>query len=648
MRASAGLLSFVSAAYTQQIYLDTNLGPNESRCSVQPNYTAPAYSFSTFAYTQNATRRTATSVARPTSTTTYAPPYEELSTLLPPIVTTTWGRWDPADIKATDTADLYGQAAWSALWERANLTNFTSRGIYSNTVSPTPIPTSELILPPQDPFVPTDCYTFPEDFVMGVAGSAIQIEGATADEGRGPSFGDKFVGPEFVLEMTGQSAEDRSPSYVTNENYYLYKQDIERLAAIGVSYYSFSIAWTRILPFTLPNTPINKLGLQHYDDLINFVLEKGMKPIVTLTHIDSPLAFYSNTSTSYVSRRNEYGFLDYGMQNDMFEDAWVNYGKIVMSHFADRVPIWVTCVCHSTCATTITNVNCSINEPITGVDRGASVYHVLRGHARLYHFYHDEIQGKGRVGLKVNDNFGVPLNPHNSSDVEAAIQFNNAEISVLANPIFLGKDYPEVFKLSLPDYVPLTPEDLAYMNGTADYFAIDAYTATVITAPPGGIKQCASQGSSNPLYPTCVIQSSIDSNGWNIGYHSQTFVYTTPTYLRSYLNWAWNTYKKPVIVSEFGFTVNKETSLPLPDALYDSPRSQYYLSFLQAMLQAIWEDHVHVLGALAWSFADNWEFRDFDSAYGLQYVNRTSQERRYKKSFFDMMDYYHTRKVCGN
>jgi len=82
MRASAGLLSFVSAAYTQQIYLDTNLGPNESRCSVQPNYTAPAYSFSTFAYTQNATRRTATSVAKPTSTTTYAPPYEELSTLL--------------------------------------------------------------------------------------------------------------------------------------------------------------------------------------------------------------------------------------------------------------------------------------------------------------------------------------------------------------------------------------------------------------------------------------------------------------------------------------------------------------------------------------------------------------------------------------
>ena len=53
---------------------------------------------------------------------------------------------------------------------------------------------------------------------------------------------------------------------------------------MGMPYYSFSISWQRILPFTLPGTPINQEGLQHYDDLINFVLEKGMEPIVTLIH----------------------------------------------------------------------------------------------------------------------------------------------------------------------------------------------------------------------------------------------------------------------------------------------------------------------------------------------------------------------------
>jgi beta-glucosidase/6-phospho-beta-glucosidase/beta-galactosidase len=64
------------------------------------------------------------------------------------------------------------------------------------------------------------------------------------------------------------------------------------------------------------------------------------------------------------------------------------------------------------------------------------------------------------------------------------------------------------------------------------------------------------------------------------------------------------------------------------------------------MLQAIWEDNVHVLGALAWSFADNWEFGDFSTAYGLQIIDRTNQERHYKKSFFGLTDYHNSRKAC--
>jgi hypothetical protein len=182
-----------------------------------------------------------------------------------------------------DTGNPYGQAAWTSLWlvasaSFANLTAYTS--VYSTTVSPTPIPTSELVLPPADYFGPTDCYNFPEGFMFGVAGSAAQIEGAVNQQGKSPSLLDARGSP-------GSPAD-----FVTNENYYLYKQDIERLAAMGVEYYSFSISWTRILPFALPGTPVNSLGLQHYDDLINYVLEKGMKPVATLLHFDTPLQFY--------------------------------------------------------------------------------------------------------------------------------------------------------------------------------------------------------------------------------------------------------------------------------------------------------------------------------------------------------------------
>ena len=279
-------------AIGQQIYV-TKAGPiARPQCTAAANVISPTFSFAPFNYTLQETVRTATSVKPATTTLTYASPYSVLSTLLPNISTTSWGSWNPnATIKAKDTANPFGHASWTALWERANITNFTSwHGLYSTTVSPTPIPTSELILPPADPFGPTDCYYFPEDFIFGVSGSASQIEGAVADQGRTPT----------LMEVLVQ--DDRPRDYTTNENYYLYKQDIERIAAMGVKYYAFTISWTRILPFALPGTPVNQPGLQHYDDVINEVLKHGMIPAVTIFHFETPLQFFGNLSTT-VSRK---------------------------------------------------------------------------------------------------------------------------------------------------------------------------------------------------------------------------------------------------------------------------------------------------------------------------------------------------------
>ncbi len=41
------------------------------------------------------------------------------------------------------------------------------------------------------------------------------------------------------------------------------------------------------------------------------------------------------------------------------------------------------------------------------------------------------------------------------------------------------------------------------------------------------------------------------------------------------------------------------------------------------------------------------EFGDYDSHYGVQTVNRTTQERRYKKSFFDLVDFVNARMPTG-
>ncbi|KAI7653157.1 glycoside hydrolase, partial [Hortaea werneckii] len=310
--------------------------------------------------------------------------------------------------------------------------------------------------------------------------------------------------------------------------------------------------------------------------------------------------------------------------------AFVNYAKIVMTHYADRVPVWYT-----------------YNEPLLYSDNGKSIDHVIKSHAEVYHFYKEELKGTGKIALKFNNNFGVPRDPKSEADVYAADHFNTFQLGPFCNPIYLGVDYPESYKMTIDDYVPLSKEDLEYIGGTADFLGIDPYTATVITPPvedsQESIMECATNYSS-PYRPYCVNQTTTNIFGWNIGYRSESYVYITPTYLRLYLNYLYNTWKAPVALTEFGFPVFGEADKQdLSDELFDTPRSIYYLSFLSETLKAIWEDGVEVVGAYAWSFADNWEFGDYDQHFGIQTVNRTTQERAFKKSFFDFVDFFKAR-----
>lgn len=432
-------LAVTLPAAAQQIYISTSGPTPRPQCTAAVSNLQPSFTFRNFSFTLSETVRYATPVPSPSKTTTYAPPYTEVSSLLGSISYTTWGSWNPnATATATDIGNPFGNAAWTALWQRANppgFTNYTS--LYSATVSPTPIPSSELVLPPRDYFGPTDCYNFPQDFAFGVSSSASQIEGATAQEGKGPTLMD-------LLASSGQPSD-----YVTNENYYFYKQDILRIAAMGAKYYAFSVAWSRILPFALPGTPVNQQGLDHYADVINYVLEQGMIPEVTLLHFDTPLQFYGNLSA--IRDPPLIGYVNGAYQNETFVDAFVNYAKIVMTHLGSKVPTFYT-----------------FNEPLLYSYNGVSIDHVIKAHAQVYHFYKEELNGTGTISLKFNNNFGVPRNVSNQADVYAANHFNSFQLATFCNPIFLGQDYPDSFKETIPDYVPLTAEDLAYIGGTAD------------------------------------------------------------------------------------------------------------------------------------------------------------------------------------
>lgn len=172
-------LTATSVATAQQVYIPVNGSVSRTACSSNNTYqtTIPSFTFRQFSFTQTETVRTATSRPSPNKATTYAPAYSSLSSLVPNLTTSQWGQWTSgSNATATDAGSPYGNASWSALWATIPWVNFT-RGMYSTTVQPTPVPTSELVLPPPEVLTPQGCYMFPPNFMLGVAASACQIEG---------------------------------------------------------------------------------------------------------------------------------------------------------------------------------------------------------------------------------------------------------------------------------------------------------------------------------------------------------------------------------------------------------------------------------------------------------------------------------------
>lgn len=489
-----------------------------------PTSTSPATcsatrttAYSSFSYTVLTSTRYATAVPSPLSLpTTYAPPFSIASSLLPANATyTTYS----LNRNATALQDgRYGQGAYARLWAPLS---YNSTVPFTTTVSPTPVASSELVFPPalytacpQSADDCINCYKLPQGFLWGVAGSAFQIEGGLTSDGRGPSDIDIFGALP--------NPDDEANAVVADMNYWLYKQDIARLAAIGIPYYSFSISWTRIVPFGEVGSPINTAGWAHYDDLINTCLQYGVTPIVTLSHNDAPL------NLTYEDPR--------------FADAFLYYAKFAMTRYADRVSHWVT-----------------LNEP--NINFGLSYYavpNILMGHANVYHWYKEVLKGTGLITLKFANNLALPLDSTNPEDTRAALRYQDFILGIIGNPIFLGQNYPaEVLNTTGINLTALTNEQLNYINGTADFFSFDPYTAGFATSPSNEtIDQCAASPG-DPLWPSCVFTTNVQQDGWLNGQGSYAYAYIAPQYVRQQLGYVWNTFHpKGVLIAEFGYVAS--------------------------------------------------------------------------------------------
>ena len=76
---------------------------------------------------------------------------------------------------------------------------------------------------------------------FGVATAAYQIEGASTEDGRGPSVWDTFAA------KPGATRDGRDGS-VACDSYHRFEEDLDLVAGMNAGWYRFSVAWPRIIP----------------------------------------------------------------------------------------------------------------------------------------------------------------------------------------------------------------------------------------------------------------------------------------------------------------------------------------------------------------------------------------------------------------
>jgi len=158
---------------------------------------------------------------------------------------------------------------------------------------------------------------FPADFLFGAATASYQIEGAANEGGRGPSIWDTFSHTEGKIWSNDNGD-------VACDHYHRYVDDVAAMAELGLTAYRFSFAWPRIIP--TGTGEVNPEGFAFYHRLLDELEKHGIEPIATLYHWDLPQALEDKG----------------GWPVRETAEAFVDYARIVVDEFKDRITYWTT------------------------------------------------------------------------------------------------------------------------------------------------------------------------------------------------------------------------------------------------------------------------------------------------------------------
>nr|AYP71170.1 rutin-hydrolyzing enzyme [Fagopyrum tataricum] len=463
--------------------------------------------------------------------------------------------------------------------------------------------------------------SFPEGFVFGAGSAAYQFEGSAAEDGRGASIWDYFT------HQYPEKIKDGSNGDAANDFYHLYKEDVKLAKEMGLDSFRFSISWSRILPTGKVSGGINTLGIKFYSDLIDELINNGLKPFVTLFHWDLPQGLM-----------DQYG----GFLSNEVVDDFQDYANVVFAAFGSRVKYWTT-----------------LNEPNLSAEFGYSLglhapgrcsdymrtckagdsatepyivgHNLLLCHAAVVELYKTRYAyQKGIIGIVVSTNMVVPMNDTLADRLATrrAIDFN---FGWFLDPIVYG-DYPTTMRSFLGSRLPnFTAEQSTSLKQSFDFPGLNYYT-TFYAA------NSCSYNSVNISYSTdsrAILSSYKD--GVAIGESTPSaWLCIYPQGLQYLLRYIKARYNNPYIfITENGMAQKSNGSLAdNPTILQDAQRIRYYNEHLHYLLEAIKEGS-RVGGYYAWSFLDDFEWGSgYTTRFGLTFVDFNTNLKRYPKDSY--------------
>lgn len=440
---------------------------------------------------------------------------------------------------------------------------------------------------------------FPPGFRWGAATASYQIEGAVAEDGRGPSIWDTFAHePGRIV--------DGSTGDVACDHYHRMATDVELMAGLGLDAYRFSIAWSRILP--TGTGPVNQLGLDFYDRLVDALLERGIAPVATLYHWDLPQPLQD--AGGWLNRDTATHFAD--------------YASVIGSALGDRLDT-VTTLNEPYCSAFL-GYSSGVHAP--GMTDNASAltaaHHLNLAHGLGTTALRSVLPAGSTVSLTLNIAVVHPASD-TAADVDAARHVDGVANRIFLDPVLRGS-YPSDLLEDLrhvTDWSFIRDGDLAAINVPIDILGVNYYSPTLVAAATPQLREAAGQGVKDPHsaagpspYPGTDLAFSVPNEG---PYTAMGWRIDPPSFTELLVRVHRDYPGMPLMVTENGAAFD---DVPGEDGEVDDPeRIDYLRGHLQAVHDAIGQG-ADVRGYFVWSLLDNYEWAwGFTKRFGIVRVD---------------------------